>query len=158
MTSGLTLENRACNADTREHIALVGKLMHAIAKEILDRCDRHDLSKLDHPEVDGFTQMTPELAKSEYGSQENQGAKEGPLRDTLAHHYANNRHHPEHFKEGIDDMNWVDILEMFCDWKASSSRHKSGNIRKSIEINRDRFKMSAQLVRIMENTIDLVGE
>jgi len=154
----LTIENKACNFETREHIALVGRLMHGLVKEMLDRCDRHDLSKLERPEVEAFTVMTPALSQTDYGTAQND-ANKALLGDALAHHYSKNRHHPEHFKNGVDDMNLIDIIEMFCDWKAAGTRHKSGgNIRKSIEINRDRFKLAPQLVRIMENTIDLVGE
>lgn len=157
MQHGLTVENQACNFQTREHIAAVARLLHVMAKELLDRCDRHDLSKLESPEVEGFTRMTPALAATEYGSAENDANKTA-LGDALAHHYAVNRHHPEHFKNGVNDMNLIDVIEMFCDWKAAGGRHKSGNIRKSIDINRTRFRLSDQLVNIMENTIDLVGE
>ena len=70
----------------------------------------------------------------------------------LAHHYANNRHHPEHHKNGVDDMTLIDVLEMLIDWKAASERHNDGNILKSIEKNADRFGLSPQLVKILENT------
>ncbi len=56
----------------------------------------------------------------------------------------------------VNDMNLLDILEMLCDWKAASERHNDGNIRKSIEINANRFGLSPQLVRILENTADLL--
>ena len=55
----------------------------------------------------------------------------------------------------INDMTLIDLVEIFCDWKASSERHNDGNIRKSIEVNTDRFGMSPQLVRILENTIEV---
>ena len=38
----------------------------------------------------------------------------------------------------------------------ASERHNNGNIRKSITINAARFKMSPQLVKILENTADLM--
>jgi hypothetical protein len=81
----------------------------------------------------------------------------GFLRDmkpALDHHYANNRHHPEHFgEEGIDGMNLFDVLEMFIDWTASTRRHADGDIAKSIEINKKRFGMSDQLAQIFRNTV-----
>jgi hypothetical protein len=52
-------------------------------------------------------------------------------------------------------MNLVDLVEMLCDWKASSTRHNDGNIRKSIEINAERFGINQQLVKILENTAEL---
>jgi len=44
------------------------------------------------------------------------------MKPALEHHYALYRHHPEHFQNGIDDMNLIDLVEMFADWKASSER------------------------------------
>lgn len=194
--NGLTLEEQATNAETSKHIRLVGKVLHLMVKHLLDRVDGHDLSKLDRPEVELFTKYTPMLAGLTYGSEEFNACKAG-MGPALAHHYAKNRHHPEHFKEGDPDpqlvadihdlehcrglsestkqrlllrlernlaedastlcgMTLVDLLEMFGDWKASSMRHNDGNILKSVEINAGRFKMSPQLVKILENTAALL--
>ena len=53
---------------------------------------------------------------------------------------------------GINGMSLLDLLEMFCDWKAATERHADGDIKRSIEINRDRFNMSPQLAQILDNT------
>ena len=74
------------------------------------------------------------------------------MKPILDHHYKNNRHHPEYHKNGIDDMNLIDLVEMFCDWLAATKRHADGDIMKSIKHNKDRFKMNEQLVKIFENT------
>ena len=50
-------------------------------------------------------------------------------------------------------MTLVDLLELICDWKASSMRHEDGDINRSIEVNKDRFKLSDQLVDILKNTV-----
>lgn len=155
MTSNLTLEEQATNFETMRHIERVRNLLNKIVVEIMKRSELHDQSKLESPEVEGFTKYTPMLSKLTYGSPEFNKVKE-ELGEALNHHYANNRHHPEHHKNGIDDMNLVDLLEMLVDWKASSERHNDGNIRKSIEINGDRFRMSPQLVKIFENSVDLL--
>ena len=76
----------------------------------------------------------------------------------LQHHYANYRHHPEHFEKGINDMNLVDIVEMICDWKASSMRQHDGNLLKSIEANAKRFGYSGQLKQIFINTAKMFDE
>lgn len=55
---------------------------------------------------------------------------------------------------GISGMDLFDVVEMFFDWKAASERMETGDIRKSIEFNRDRFLMDPQLVRIFNNTVD----
>jgi len=52
----------------------------------------------------------------------------------------------------VSRMNLLDLIEMFIDWVASSRRHADGDIGRSIEVNRERFGMSDQLVRIFQNT------
>ena len=80
------------------------------------------------------------------------------MKTALQHHYAANRHHPEHFTKGIDDMTLIDIIEMLCDWKAASLRQNDGNLLKSIEINAQRFGYDDQLKRIFINTAKLLEE
>ncbi len=150
----LTESEKATNCDTFRHIERVRNLLNGMVMELLRRGELHDQSKLEPPEVSMFTEFTPKLATSTYGSAEYEGFRKS-MGPALAHHYANNRHHPEHFKNGVDDMTLVDVLEMLCDWKAASERHNDGNIRKSIEKNADRFGLSPQLVRILENTAEM---
>lgn len=64
---------------------------------------------------------------------------------TIAHHYAANDHHPEHWPNGVNDMSLLSILEMLCDWKAASERTKQGSIQQSLPINKERFGISDQL-------------
>ena len=78
------------------------------------------------------------------------------LKPALDIHYANNRHHPEHFEDGIRGMNLLDLLEMICDWKASSERHNDGDIFKSIEINQKRFGYSDDIKAVLRNTAEFL--
>lgn len=150
----LTTEQQATNYATMRHIERVRNLLNAFITDLLQRGEQHDQSKLESPEVELFTEYTAKLATSTYGSPEYEGFRKA-MGPALAHHYAKNRHHPEHHKHGVDDMTLIDILEMLADWKAASERHHDGNILKSIEVNADRFKLSPQLVRILENTARL---
>lgn len=150
----LTNEQKACNFDTMRHIERVRNLLNLFISDLLRRAEEHDQSKLESPEVEAFTEFTPKLANSTYGSEEYEGFRKA-MKPALDHHYARNSHHPEHYKNGINDMNLLDVLEMFADWKAASERHNDGNILKSIEKNADRFGMSPQLVQLMENTAKL---
>lgn len=153
----LTTEQKACNAETWQHINKVQHFLNLFIKELIDRGNSHDKSKLESPEVEYFTEFTDKLAATDYGSKEFNDTK-AQMQPALDHHYANNRHHPEHFKNGISDMNLIDLIEMFCDWKASSLRHNTGNLLKSIEINAKRFNMSEQLTHIFENTADFIEQ
>ncbi len=154
-TNGYTLEERATNYETLRHIERVRNLLNYVIKELLERAEQHDQSKMERPEVSLFTEMTDKLATCTYGSDEYEGYRK-KLKPALEHHYARNRHHPEHFAEGIKEMNLIDLLEMLVDWKSSSERHHDGNIRKSIDHNSKRFDMSAQLTRIFHNTADFL--
>lgn len=154
MNESLAIEHQATNYQTMRHIEHVRRLLNIVVRELLERGERHDQSKLESPEVEVFAEFTPKLAGSTYGSAEYEGFRKA-MGPALAHHYAKNRHHPEHFANGVDDMNLIDLIEMFCDWKAATLRHNDGNIRKSIKANADRFRLSPQIVRILENTADL---
>jgi hypothetical protein len=157
MTEELTLEQKATNAETLEHIQHVRTLLNVIAIKLLHRGELHDLSKLREPELSTFTEFTPKLRDSTYGSPE-YGRFLTEMKPALDHHYSNNRHHPEFFKaDGINGMNLIDVVEMLCDWKAATMRHANGDLRRSLEINRERFKMSDQLYTILINTASDLG-
>lgn len=139
--------------ETFEHIKVVESYLHKAIKELLDRARDHDSSKLIDPELETFDEYTPKLRHSTFGSDEYKGFLSG-MGDALTHHYANNRHHPEHYEDSISGMNLIDLLEMICDWLAAVQRHDDGDIRKSIEINQERFGYSDELKRILHNTVD----
>lgn len=151
----LTIEEKATNYDTFRHIERVRNLLNACVADLLRRGEMHDQTKLAEPEVALFTEYTSKLAGCTYGSEEYNRNLEA-IQPALQHHYAHNSHHPEHYKNGVDDMNLLDVVEMLCDWKAASERHNDGNIRKSIEVNANRFGLSPQLVKILENTVSVM--
>jgi len=142
--------------DTLKHIKRVKQLLTEAAAELIKRANCHDDSKLVAPEKELFDKLTPMLAKLTYGSDEYK-ASLAELKPALDHHYENNTHHPEHYKNGIDGMDMFDIIEMLLDWKAAGERHTDGNIYDSIKKNKERFKMSDQLVNIYENTAKNLG-
>jgi hypothetical protein len=143
--------NYDSSCDTIKHIERVGILINKMIAELCLRNLTHDSSKLKTPEKEIFDVFTPKLKDSTYGSEEYKTfLKE--MKVALDHHYKNNRHHPEYHVNGINEMDLIDILEMFCDWKAASERHADGDIFKSIEINKKRFNMSLQLEKILINT------
>lgn len=131
--------------------------MHVLTTELSYRAIEHDCSKLCHPEVSGFTEYEEGLDTITYGSPEYFAQKE-KLKEVLDKHYAANRHHPEHFENGVDDMNLVDIVEMLVDWCSSTYRSKDGNIRSSLIIQQSRFNIEPQLMKIIENTVNLLDE
>lgn len=146
-----------CQVETQKHIELVRKFIRLFTDKLTTRGVDHDKLKLKSPEVEIFTEFTPKLADTTYGTEEyNSFLQE--MKPALDHHYANYRHHPEHFVDGVNDMNLIDLVEMICDWKASTLRHNDGNLLKSIEVNAKRFEMSEQLTKILVNTAKLFDE
>lgn len=150
----MKIENYDSAPDTEKHIARVGELLALCSAELDERGKAHDMDKIcDAEEKQYFDEYSPKLAHCTYGSDEYKSYLAG-LKPALDIHYANNRHHPEHFKDGIRGMNLLDVLEMLCDWKASSERHEDGDIFRSIELNRERFGYSEELARMLANTIE----
>lgn len=143
-------------ADTKEHIDRVQQFMAVMVGQLAHRRAIHDKSKLEPPEKPMYDEFTPKLRELTYGSDEYKAclAQMGPA---LQHHYAANSHHPEHYKNGINGMNLLDLVEMLADWKAAGMRHADGDMSKSMEINRVRFGMSDQLFGIFQNTLAELG-
>ena len=148
----MTELEKITNNETRKHILQVGYFINAIITALLERSEIHDRSKLQPPEITIFTEYTPKLKDATYSSDEYNGyLKE--MKVALDHHYLMNRHHPEHHRNWLHDMNLIDLIEMFCDWKAASLRHADGDINKSIDINGERFNIAPQILSIFRNTI-----
>lgn len=137
--------------DTQNHIDRVKQLMLQFCTIMLERADNHDKSKLETIEKPYFDEFTPLLSASKYGTPEYMKMLDD-LQVALNHHYKTNSHHPQYHENGIDGMTLFDVVEMFFDWKSSSERHDDGDIYFSIKSNKDRFKMSDQLINIFNNT------
>lgn len=145
------MEKYDSREDTIAHIQNVKNFLTNICIRLDARATYHDQSKLSDFEKDVFDAYTPKLKNSTYGSDEyKEFLKE--MKVALDHHYENNRHHPEHFENGILGMNLIDIVEMFCDWKAATMRHADGDLIKSIELNKKRFGYSDDIEQIFKNT------
>ena len=137
---------------TFEHIRLVGSYINIFVKDLIDRAANHDNTKLKSPEIEGFGEHTEELGKVEYGTQAYKDLLE-KVKPAVLHHYSKNRHHPEFHKNGVNGMTLNDLQEMLADWRAATERNKNGNIRKSLDINAEKYNISPQLKEILENTI-----
>ncbi|HDZ13539.1 hypothetical protein LCGC14_1273470 [marine sediment metagenome] len=172
--------------ETLKHIEEVKKQIDIVVVALQDRAAKHDASKLESPEREIFDKYTPKLKGTTYGSEEYKQCLAG-MKTALDHHYASNRHHPEHFvyhecngcferyyqevnicnicgysqftdRPDIAQMNLIDLVEMFCDWKAATLRHTDGDIKKSIAINKKRFEISDELTAILLNTVEILND
>jgi len=142
-------------AEALAHIARVRELAGFFCSALDESVKSHDASKLESPEFEEFMERTAQLKGMTYGSPEYKKQLD-EMKPVLTHHYQNNRHHPEHFEDGVAGMTLVDLVEMFCDWLAAVERHSDGDIFKSIEYNTGRFGLSAQLASVLGNTAERV--
>jgi len=150
-----TTETTDSRKDTIRHRLMVCDFADRFCRKLMARAQRHDESKLHEPEKSKFDVVGTQrhLDSIEYDSREYQDSL-ASLGDALKHHYENNDHHPQHFDNGIDGMNLLQLVEMYLDWCAASKRNKNGDIRKSIEQNKKKYCMTEQLYSIFMNTVD----
>jgi len=139
---------------TIQHISNVNKVINVIVDKLVERGEKHDLSRLESPEVEVFGKNANKKIISDQNSPEYYRYVDR-LKNALIHHQEHNRHHPEFFDNGIDGMNLIDLLEMFCDWRASCVKHGDEDIEilRRIEVNKKRFNISDQLTNVFKNTI-----
>jgi len=140
---------------TMRHIETVRNFIACVIKDLMYRQEQHDQSKLQSPEVEIFEVYTNKLRDCVYASDEYKKYM-AEMKPAIDHHNTVNRHHPEHFENGIAGMNLVDLIEMLCDWKAATLRHNTGDIYKSLELNQKRFGYSDEIKKILENTVDWI--
>lgn len=76
--------------------------------------DEHDESKFSEEEFEPY-------AKHFYGTKDN----DFEFDEAWKHHWMNNEHHPEHWLG--EDMPFIYILEMLCDWGSFSIEKKNFN-------------------------------
>lgn len=144
-----------CTADVQKHQVFVYLFLEDFASKLLQRAEQHDASKLLAPEKENLDRWKPVLDSLVFGSQEYRDALKS-MDEGLRAHFRYNRHHPEHFPGGVNEMNLVDLVEMFCDWMAITTQ-------KGTDINweylSERFSIEAQLLSILQNTATaLVGK
>jgi hypothetical protein len=139
------------------HSLRVADLMVGMLQEGMRRAVQHDLSKTEPPEVELFDRMIPRLSALALGSPEYAAAL-AELKPALHHHYRKNRHHPEFGDGTVNWMTLVDLMEMIADWKAATEREGgTGDLRRSVTLNMQRFGIGEQLAGILLNTAEHFG-
>ena len=142
---------------TKKHIKRVQELLCDFSDALEYRARLHDKSKLDPVELEPLQRMQDLIdaeGQAPFGSDEykRRTALLGPM---IAHHYANNSHHPEHYPDGIAGMDLLDLVEMFFDWKAASER--GGDDAMGISYCVEKYGIPPMLAAILRNTADRVG-
>jgi hypothetical protein len=142
-------ENYDCTEDVTKHRKQVEWWMNGFAQVLIGRSKYHDASKLEAPEKQIFDVFTPRLKTLVFGSEEYKAAL-AEMGAGLKHHYEGNRHHPEHYPDGISGMTLHDVVEMLCDWMTAAGA-KGNPV--DLEMLGKRFDICPQLLQIFENTL-----
>ena len=122
----------------------------------MSRAVNHDASKFSEEEWPYFEAATEKLKGLTYGSDEyKQSLSE--LNPAIDHHQKHNSHHPEFYKDGVNQMSLLDLMEMLADWKAATERHEDGDLYRSLMINKERFNISDQLFDVLYVTAHRMG-
>lgn len=142
--------------DVTWHKILVFWYILKACKSLLKRAAIHDMSKYSREEASYYEQYFFELLNVSYGSKEYNELQKR-IKPAKIHHFQKNTHHPEHWQNGISDMTPLDLIEMLCDWKASTMGHKDGSFDKSLVINGDRYAMPEMLKSGLESNAKEMG-
>jgi hypothetical protein len=134
-----------------KHKEQVAVMLAKFSAELAYRAAVHDNSKFNSTEFDDCSENVLEFNKYPFGTPEYDALRE-KLKNAIVYHRERNRHHPEHFENGIDGMNLIDILEMLVDWKSASTRSPEDSLRKGLPLLKEKYNISPQLLKILENT------
>lgn len=133
-----------------DHKRLVGLYLQRVTTALFRRAVVHDYSKFAPDEFGPYAAALPRFEKSEYGSDEYKACCES-IKPAIEHHFRENRHHPEHFPNGVNDMNLLDVVEMVCDWMAASQRVPGNTLR--LDLQKERFGIDDQLFGLISRTV-----
>lgn len=139
------------------HINTVQLMIERMIQKLRFRAISHDATKFQEPEYLIFKKYSEKLREAKFGTEKYFAIlNESEFQQCLQHHYANNRHHPQYYSNGINGMSLIDLMEMLADWKSASSA-QGNSMLKSLQIQKERFGIDDQLYQILENTIREMG-
>lgn len=132
-----------------KHKLYVAFYLFKVALKFIYRAIIHDNSKYKFSEAIPMSKIAKYLINTPYGSEQYKKLlKENA--ENIQLHYKRNRHHPEYYNNNYKKMSLIDLIEMLEDWKAASKRHKNGNFCKSIEISKEKFQMSDEIINFLK--------
>ena len=149
-----TIKELCFEADTLAHQKNVGKCMMDVAYNIMLRAMKHDESKMSEDEKPYYVNPVYRLntGEVEYGSDEYKTLT-AEMGKGWEHHATHNDHHPEFFNadDPLSAMNFIQLIEMLCDWKAASMRRGNDPL-----LPLDRFDIDRRLKSIFKNTLEFL--
>ena len=136
--------------DSLLHIKKVSTNINEIAIQVIKRSIKHDDSKFESPEKEELDKVVPIIKQGKDAPNYKQ-AKLG-AKNLMKIHFSKNSHHPEFYKNGVDEMNLLDLVEYLSDMKVESKE----NLEEILLKNSKKYNWSDQLLNIMKNTIQIL--
>lgn len=135
----------------REHRNFVQEKLLKIVRELFNRAEDHDKSKLKEPELSGWLAMDKE-PRYKYGTPEYFDKRER-YKWVFEEHYKHNRHHPEYWKGFFNEMDLVDFLEMIIDWCSYKENISMDEMIQIVTENCERFNFPPLMKDLAINTL-----
>lgn len=129
------------------HQVLVRTYLLRLAHQLEERALLHDLSKFSLDEFEGMVSLNS-IARGQ--RLDSPGYKDTLRSEAIKLHWSRNSHHPEYHKDGIKDMSLLDLIEMVIDWRAASETYKRTSFGESLQIQKERFKMTEEQYRLIQ--------
>lgn len=139
--------------DADAHREIIHEVMLRLINDLRNRDTNHDKSKYEDPERACYDKYIPMLKEAKYGSKEYEEIRKKMAEEGLDHHYSVNRHHPEHFENGIEGFTLVDLVEYFSDTFAASQKSDT-SYADGLKINAEKHKLPPLLQQIFVNTVE----
>ena len=141
-------------ARATRHIMTVQLILRTLAREMLNRADAHDLSKLGPDEFGGMIAIDRIADKCGLNSPEYMAALSG---GAIQLHVSRHSHHPEYHVSGVQNMSLLDIVEMVCDWKAANVLRGHPEWNESVRMMSERLGLSSEqiyLINLIASELD----
>ena len=130
-------------ARAMRHIMMVQRLLRHVARQLLDRADNHDLSKLAPDELGGMIEIDAIADKLGLNSPEYMAALSG---EAIKLHWRRHSHHPEYHLNRVEGMDIFDLIEMVCDWKVANQVRGHPEWKKSVDMMAERLSLSPEYI------------
>lgn len=135
-----------------------------LAMQTIQRGIQHDQSKLHNPEYEPYVWRVYRTKWNKEGRTESvldlyyrTSHLDQVIRDAVFHHITHNRHHPE-WHPDPDDMAYIDVVEMVCDWHAMSQEFQSDTHEWAKYVVPRRYAFGNHLQSVVFDTVKLIKE
>lgn len=146
------------------HRSYVVDGLEQVSDELRRRGRVHDRSKYQFDEFEGFSEINKTAREHPYGSKEYEDSLNSAKTPDgcITKHFVRNSHHPEFFidnpehYDGIEEMGWLDLIEMVIDWHSAALTYDNGTgaLRKSVVVQKKRFAFTEGQWWLIDQVVD----